>query len=175
MAEETTTETVAKESAEKRTPLPKTTADVDAVRHIPTTEATTSFANYMNKHLANADNFTPLTPEQGWAVVGCHRAWQQSEERAAEKEELKKAAAAADEARKEAAEKKKAEKKAEAERKAAEKKRKADEKAAKEAAEADNDSDLDDDAGETVEGEGEIVTAPKKSRARRPRTGASAE
>ena len=130
MSDETTTE-----ATPKRATLPKTTADVKAVTHIPTTEATRSFAAYVNENLAGADNFEPITDEQAWAIVGCHRPWQQSPERKEELEQLR--AANAEEA---------------AKRKA--------EREAKKAAEAETAYDLD---SVDAEGDGEIAT-PKRRR-----------
>lgn len=164
----------------KRAPLPKTVADVQAITHIPTTEATTSFANFINRHLTNADNFTGVTEEQAWTVIGVHRVWQQSDERKAEIAALKETKAAEGAEKAAAREAAKAEREAKAAEKAAEKERKALEKAAKEAAKADDDSDLEsvdevvtddtDTDGEAVEGEGEITEGAPKKRQRRART-----
>lgn len=175
------------EKAAKSATLPKTIADIQAVTHVPTTEATKSFGDFVNKYLTNADNFTPLTPEQAWAVIGCHRVWQQSDERKAEKEALLAAGLEEAEAKKAAAAEKKAARDAENARKAAEKERKAAEKAAKEAADGDATDDLeslDSIQAETLEGDGETIesapdtdgeSAPeeggKKNRQRRPRPG----
>lgn len=177
----------AAEKATKSATLPKSIADVQAITHVPTTEATASFAKFINKYLTNADNFEGVTEEQAWTVIGIHRVWQQSDERKAELAALKDAKAGEAEARKEAAAKKKAEREAEAARKAAEKERKAAEKAAKEAADGETPDELEsldtitEESVEDVDGEPEAVEgvedAPaaeeggKKNRQRRPRPG----
>lgn len=167
MTETQTTEA----TATKKATLPKSIEDIQAITHVPTTEATESFANFVNKYLTNADNFTPLTPEQAWTVIGIHRVWQSSEERKAEIAAQKEAKEAEKAEKARIREEKAAEREAEKARKEAEKERKAAEKAAKAAAEADDDSDLesleDVVADETVEGEGEISEA--RPRKRRPR------
>lgn len=181
------TDSAAPAKATKSATLPKSIADIQAITHVPTTEATKSFGAFVNKYLVNADNFTPVTEEQAWAVIGIHRVWQQSEERKLEKEALVAAGAAEAEAKKKAAAEKKAEREAEAARKAAEKDRKAAEKAAKEAADGsgvDALESLDSITEEVVEelpADAEAVaddsteSAPeeggKKNRQRRPRPG----
>lgn len=152
MSEETTQSQVVKSAR-----LPKNTEEVRAIAHIPTTEATRSFARYVNENLANADNFEPISDEQAWAIIGCHRPWQQGPERAAEKEAAKAANAELNEQKKAEREQKKAERAAEKERKAAEAAKK---KAEREAKAAEAGEDLD---GVDAEGEGEI-TKPKRRR-----------
>ncbi len=156
--------------AEKKTTLPKTVEDLEAITVIPTTEATRSFAGFMNRHV-KAENFEGITEEQAWLVIGAHRVWQSSDERAEEKDALKKANEEEREAKAAARAEAKAEREAKAAEKKAEQERKAAEKAAKEAAEADSDSDLDDEA--PAEGDGEIPT--RKRRRPRPSTGESAD
>lgn len=139
---------------------PKNEAELRALTAIKSTEASTSYANFMNDCLANAEGYTPITPEQAWTVIYAHRVWQSSETRAQEKLALKEQGAEAIEAKKAAREQlaaqraeERAEKKAQAEaRKAA----KAAEKAAKaEAGEIDDDLETDGD---------EVVEAPKRRR-----------
>ncbi|QNJ55371.1 hypothetical protein SEA_LITTLEFELLA_60 [Gordonia phage LittleFella] len=165
MADETTT--TADET--KRTPLPKTIADVQAITHIPTTEATASFARFINKYLTNADNFEGVTEEQAWTVIGVHRVWQQSEERKAEIAELKEAKAAETEQKRQDREQKRQEREAEKARKAEEKKAREAKKAAEKAAADDSSEDLD---AVDEEGSGPIETPKRK---RRPRAKAAEE
>lgn len=157
MAEEGTTKVVA----------PKTVAELEALTELKSTEASKSFAKFLNTHI-NVEGFE-IGEEQAWTVLYSHRVWQQSEERKQEIAAGKEAAEAEKAKRAEEREKKAEEKKAEAARKAAEKKKKEE---AKEAAEADSDEDLDD---VDTEGEGSITesAAPKKKRT--PRAGKSAE
>lgn len=176
MAEDTagTVEATKEEAADARVTAPKTVADMEALTELKTTEASTSFCNFLNKHI-NVPGFE-INEQQAWTVLYGHRVWQQSDERKAEiaagkeaKEAEKAKRALEREAKKAENEKKAAEKKAEKERKEAEKK-------AKEAADADSDDDLDSADAETSEpasGEGEIAAPAKK--ARRPRGGKSAE
>ena len=167
------------EATSTRITAPKTIEDLQALTELKTTEAATSYANFMNKYLGHIEGFH-LTPEQAWTVIYGHRVWQQSDERKTEIAELKGAKAAAFEAgreEREAAKAKRAEeleaKKAEREQKKiereAEKARKAEEKAArdaekaaKKAAEGDSDSDLD---SVEAEGTGEIKTTRRRRKA----------
>lgn len=166
-----------KAAAPKQATLPKTIADVQAITHVPTTEATRSFAAFINRYLTNADNFEGISEEQAWTVIGVHRVWQQSDERKAEIEALKASKAEEAEAKRKAREEAKAERERKAAAKAEEKARKEAEKAAKAAAEGGDDSDLESledvvadetaEGAETVEGDGEITEAkPRKRRAR---------
>ena len=157
-----------------RTTMPHTIAEMQAITHIPTTEATASFGRFMNKYLAQADNFEPVTPEQAWTVIACHRVWQQSEERKQEIADLKASKAKELEVKRaELAEKKEA-REAERERKKAEAERKKAEKAEKEAAEADEVGEItENEEGELV-GAGAIGGASKRRR-RAPKTGESAD
>ena len=156
---------------DKRVTLPSTTEEVRAVTHIPTTEATRSFAKYVNENLANADNFEPISDEQAWVIVGCHRPWQQSPERKAEKEALKEERSKENEAKKAEREERKAQREAERAEKKAERERKKAEKEAAKAAEEDLSDDLD---SVDAEGDGEI-SAPKKRRRPRPKPVAETE
>ena len=154
---------------QKRTPLPKSIEDVQAITHVPTTPATASFARFVNKYLTNADNFDGITEEQAWTVIGVHRVWQQSEERKAEIEQEKAEAEKAKAAEKERKAAEKAEKERIAAEKKAEKERKAAERAAKKAAEDGSADDLDE---VDEEGSGPIETPKRK---RRPRAKAAEE
>lgn len=182
------TDSAAPAKATKSATLPKSIADIQAITHVPTTEATKSFGAFVNKYLTNADNFTPVTEEQAWAVIGIHRVWQQSDERKAEKEALVAAGLQEAEAKKAAAAEKKALKEAEAKAKAEAKARKDAEKAAKAAAEGEGVDALEsldtitEEVVEELPGDGEAVEgvevdAPaaeeggKKNRQRRPRPG----
>lgn len=160
----------------ERITMPHSVADMQAITHIPTTEATASFGRFMNKYLVNADNFAPLTEEQAWCVIAAHRVWQQSEERKQEKLELAANRKKEDEEKAKEREEKAKEKAAEKERKAAEKKaadeKKAAEKAAKEAAGegTEDTSDLD-DTDDTNDSEKELAgvgSVSKKARRRAP-------
>jgi DNA-directed RNA polymerase delta subunit len=146
--------------SEENFKLPKTIEEIQAITHVPTTEATESFGNFVNKYLTNADNFTPLTAEQAWAVIGCHRVWQSSDERKAEKDALKETRAVESEEKKAERLAKKAEREADKERKAA---LKAEKDAAKKAKDADSDEDLDEDDDE----EGLETEAEEKPKRRR--------
>lgn len=144
--------------SEDKVVAPHSLEELKALPAVKSTEASASFANYVNEGLKRedgtyAEGFTPLTAEQAWTLLYVHRLWQSSPERAKEKEALKAAKAEDAEKRKAEREAKAAEKKAEAERKAEEKKAKAAEKAAKEAG---DDSDL--------EGEAAPAAAPKRRR-----------
>ena len=174
-----TTETAAKAESNRIT-APKTVEELNALTELKTTEAATSYANFMNKHLGHIDGWVPLTPEQAWTVIYVHRVWQSSEERLAEKEALKVAAAAELEAGREAREAAKAKREADKiakaaereEKKAAAEKLKAEkaelkaqkdaEKAAKKAAGEDSDADLD---SVEAEGTGEIKTTRRRRKA----------
>lgn len=162
MAEETT-----------RVVAPKTVADLEALTELKSTEASASYAKFLNTHV-NVEGFE-ISEDQAWCVLYAHRVWQQSDERKAEiaagKEEAEKAAAE----KKAKAEERKAEKAKEAEEKAAAKAKKEAEKAAKDAAEADSDADLD---SVGTEGEGDIVapvTGTKRRTPRASKAGKSAE
>lgn len=144
--------------------MPHSVEELEAITHIPTTEGTTSFGNFMNRHI-KADNFTELTPEQAWCVIAAHRVWQSSDERKAEKEALKAAKAQEDEAKRVAREEAKAEREQKAAEKKAETERKKAEREAKKAAEADSDEDL--DAIDEVGGEGTDEIPAKTTRRRR--------
>lgn len=144
-----------------RVVAPKTVAEMDALPAVKATEASISFANFMNKHLANAEGYEPITPEQAWCLIYTHRVWQGSDEREAEKVALKnmksedkERRAAEREAKKEAAEAARLEKERKKKERAAEAEAA---KKAKEAQAADNDSDLEGAEGEPSE-------APKRRR-----------
>lgn len=145
---------------EVRIVAPKTVADLDAMTGIKSTEASESYANFMNRHLGHLEGWQNITPEQAWTLIYIHRVWQSSDERAAEKATLVEAKEAERARKAEEKEAKKLEREAEKARKAEERKRKAEEKAAKKAAEAVSDDDLD---SVDAEGEGEIK-APKRRR-----------
>lgn len=171
------------EKASKSATLPKTIADVQAITHVPTTEATASFARFINKYLTNADNFEGVTEEQAWTVIGIHRVWQQSEERKQELAELKDSKAKQAEEKKAAAAEKKAQREAEAAKKAEEKARKDAEKAAKKAADGEGEDALETLEDVTTESTDDTAdeAAPaaeeggKKNRQRRPRPGVNAD
>lgn len=153
-AETTATEDV-------RVVAPKTVAELDALTEIKTTEAATSYANFMNRHLGHIEGWVDLTPEQAWTVIYAHRVWQSSEERAAEKAALVEAKEAEKAQRAEERAAKKAEREAEKARKDAEKERKAAERAAKKAAEGDASDDLD---SVDAEGTDEIPTRRRRKK-----------
>ncbi|UVK63859.1 hypothetical protein SEA_LILYPAD_55 [Gordonia phage LilyPad] len=157
MSEDTTATT-----EEGRVVAPRNVEELAALPAVKATEASTSFANFMNKHLANAEGYTPITPEQAWTLIYTHRVWQGSDERAAEKEALKSAKEGEKEAKRQEREAKKAERERIAAEKKAEKERKAAEKAAKEA-EAGEDLEAAD-----TEGEGEIAPRKRKPRSKKP-------
>ena len=139
---------------------PKTVSDLAKMSGLKTTEASESFANFMNKHLSHIEGYEPISPAQAWTLLYTHRVWQGSEERLAEKEALV-AGKAEEKARKaEEAAARKAEKEAEKARKAEEKAIRDAAKAAKKAAEGD---DLD-----SVDEEGTDEIKPKRRRRAKP-------
>lgn len=144
---------------------PKNEAELRALTAIKTTEAATSYANFMNDCLENAEGYTPITPEQAWTVIYAHRVWQSSETRAAEKEALKAAGAEEAEAKKAAREEAKAKKEQEREEKRVAAAAKKADREAKQAAKATKDlvDELDDDDLD-IEDEEVVVEAPKKRR-----------
>lgn len=112
---------------------PKNPAEVRALPELKTSEASESYARFINENLAHIEDYVPVSAEQAWALINCYRAWQSSDER---KEEL----AAVKAAKAEEAEKAKAARAEQAAIKKAEKERadaeKAERKAAKDAADA---------------------------------------
>lgn len=167
MAEELYTDT----ADEAKTVAPKSVDDLATMKAVKSTEASESYANFMNKHLAHVEGYEPITAEQAWTLIYIHRVWQGSEERAAEKAAVVEAKAAEKAQKAEEREAKKQEREAERARKAEEKAKRDAEKAAKKAAEADSDDDLD---SVDEEGTGEIKTTGRKRR-KRPAAEAPAE
>lgn len=160
MSDENTT---VEETTANRVVAPKVTADLAGMTELKATEASTSYANYMNEHLGHIEGWVDITPEQAWTLIYLHRVWQGSEERAAEKAAVVEAKAAEKEQRAKEREEKKAEREAERKAKAEAKAKRDAEKAAKKAAEADVDDDLD---SVDAEGEGEISAKPGRRRRR---------
>lgn len=164
MSEDTTATT-----EEGRVVAPKTSEDMRNMTSIKTTEAATSFANFMNSNLGHIEGWVPITPEQAWTLIYTHRVWQGSPERAAEKEALKLQKSAENEERAKRREEKRLEREALAKEKKAEKERKAAEKAAKEVADGE---DL--EAADTAETDGEIAPRKRKPRTKKPAADAAA-
>lgn len=166
MAEET-----AEQTADERVVAPKTVADLKSMTALKETEASRSFANFMNENLGHIEGYEPISATQAWVLIYLHRVWQQSNERAEEKKALK-------ESKEKDAEQKRIEREAKAEErkkvaaeKKAEKERKAAEKAAQKAAAAESDEDLD-----SVDDEGEgTITESKPKKRRRPAPKATEE
>lgn len=167
MAEELYTD----ENGETRIVAPKNVEELDAMTAIKSTEASKSYADFMNRHLGHLEGWVEMTPEQAWTLIYIHRVWQGSEERLAEKNALVEAKAAEKAQKAEEREAKKQEREAEKARKAEEKAKRDAEKAAKKAAEADSDDDLD---SVDEEGTGEIKATGRKRR-KRPAAEAPAE
>lgn len=150
------------ETVEKVT-APKNVEEVGKITALKTTEASTSYARFLNTHLDGVEGWTAITDEQAWAAINVYRAWQSSDERKEEKEALLKANAEAREARKAEREEQAEERKAKAaEKKAETARRKAEREARKKAEAEDSIDDLD---SVEASGDGEIP-APKKRRRR---------